>query len=76
MGPKLLHVVLYEYLSIFLNTPCTNFTLKGMKKNIYGSQVALENHQRTKKVQKNKNTEPNFFPKLAKKCDFEPYWVQ
>ena len=76
MGPKLLNVVLYEYFSVFLNRPFKNFTLKGMKKN-HGSKVALSREpSKDKKVQKNKDTEPNVFPKLDKKCDFEPFLVK
>ena len=61
MGPKLLHVVLYEYLSLFLNTTCKKFTLKEMKKkNIYGSKVALprEPSKNKKRLKKYRN---NFF---------------
>ena len=56
MGRKSFHVVLYEYLRVFLNTPFKKFTLKEMKKILYGSKQlsSQENPQRTKKVQKNK----------------------
>ena len=62
--PKLLHVILNVYLSVFLDTPCKNFTLKGMKKNIYGSKVSLQ----TNKIQN------IFFPKLAENVTLNHYW--
>ena len=34
-----------------------------------------ENPQRTKKFKKRKTQNQIFFPKLAKKCDFEPFLV-
>ena len=35
MGPKFFHAVLYEYLSVFLNTPYKNSTLYEMKKKLW-----------------------------------------
>ena len=55
MGPKFFHVVLYEYLRVFLNTPFKNSTLLRNENNIYGLKLASQdNPQRTKKVPKNK----------------------
>ena len=58
MGPKFFHVVRYEYLRVFLNTPFKNSTLwemKKKKKNIYGSKVVLsgepsKNKKKFKKI--------------------------
>ena len=41
MGPKFFHVVLYEYLRVFLNTPFKKFYTLRNEKNIYGSKVVL-----------------------------------
>ena len=55
MGPKFFHVVLYEYLRVFLNTPFKNSTLlRNEKKNICGSKLVLseEPSKNKKKFQK------------------------
>ena len=74
MGPKFFHVVLYEYLRVFLYTPFKNLHSRKWKKNIYGSKVVLsgEPAKNKKKVPKNKNTELKWF----QKCDLEPFLVQ
>ena len=73
MGPKFFHVVLYEYLRGFLNTPFENSTLFRNEKNIYGSKVVLSGEpSRTKKVPKNKIQNQKWF----QKCDLEPFLVQ
>ena len=53
MSPKFFHVVLYEYLSVFLNTPYKNSTLKEMKKKSMVLKLSSEeNPQRVEKSSK------------------------
>ena len=53
MGPTFFHVVLYEYLRVFLNTPFKILHCKKWKKNIYGSKVILSGEpSKNKKFQK------------------------
>ena len=53
MGLKFFHVVLYEYLRVFLNTPLKILHSKKLKNNIYGSKVVLSGEpSKNKKVQK------------------------
>ena len=50
MGPKVFHVVLYEYLSVFFNTPYKNSTLSEMKKIFMVLKLSTqENPQRAEK---------------------------
>ena len=49
MGPKFFHVVLYEYLRVFLNTPFKILHSKKWKKNVYGSKVVLSGEPSTNK---------------------------
>ena len=70
MGPKFFHVVLYEYLKVFLNTPFKILHAKKWK-NIYGSKVVLSREpSKNKKVPKNKIQNQKWF----QKCDLEPFW--
>ena len=50
MGPKFFHVMLYEYLRVFLNIPFKNSTLEEMNQIFMVLKLSSqENPQRTKK---------------------------
>ena len=74
MGPKFLHIVLYEYLTYFLTHPLKILHSKKWrkKKHMVLKLSSSGEPSKNKKVPKNKIQNQKWF----QKCDLEPFLVQ